>query len=1204
MNYMSLSLSSLPDANARVDALRTDRSFHVESPAGAGKTSLLTARFIHLLTVVDHPHEILALTFTNKAAGEMKERIGSVLRLAGKDGPPGSPWLAGLLPAAKKALQRHAKHSYLLQAPDGLRIMTFHSFCLFLARQAPLESGIPFEASVAPDEDQAELLAEAVRNLHRELFAGSGHDPLRQALERRLLHLNNNWEALEAELKDLLGKRDLLNDLAREVRANAGKENLAEILAERTGILVSHRLSSVRQRFIQTGLGRNWPEMHAFLTGRQLQMTAPVPSTIPDSSWESLSSWQAIAGFCLTKSGSPRKQFTAANGFPKGFRETAWGEMIRNLSVDLSSALHSVRDLPSIDEAATDVDALFDLILLIAKAIQVYSEVCRKRRAMDYAELELAALRALGELTDLQFILDRAFRHILIDEFQDTSRNQWELLQRLCTGWVPGDGRTLFVVGDPKQSIYGFRKADVSIFTEAKTGLPLSGHGRLEFHPVRLSTNFRSAPALIDFYNRFFGEAVMIKPDLEVDEVPYENALPAPGKASDSRITLSVFSKDAELPEAGRTNEASWLACRIKETLHTHPDRSIGILLPARTHLPAYLKALSEFGLQVRVQEGIRLKERPEVLDLLALTYALVRPHDDLSWAALLRSAWCWVGIDALYGIARQGPPDWMTKIGAFQQQVTAPQELKRLWTALESHAPRVGRESLDLIVADIWEEADGPAAVSARFGPAAVENCRSFLKILTQSEKGIPEETLAGLERCLERAYAPPDPLTSRSPVELMTIHRAKGLEFDIVFLPFLDWNPLGGGNREAPPYLLERLPEREGEYLIAVRPDKRLAEDDKVYQLLRDIRKRRALGEAKRLFYVAATRARRELHMSGLVKPIADCGLRIADTKEKNKNNAECGVHSADLKGSTAAPGCGFGMTDLGNETAEKSYSATPNSFLHYLLTSGIRNGIEFYEDPSLPEKGVEPCISALDEIPEPLPFRPEKLPYHVVSPSMLRAEESPRDFGESAPNRIADCEEKNDNSAECGVQGAEYGGENNAGPERIDDALAKGTVIHRLLECLADGKDLPPEKTVGVSLVAEGMSSETAAVQAGGILAEVEACRAEEFCAFVLDSGHPFSATEWAIEDYPEAGVVRSGKIDRVVYDGDQWWIVDYKTSAFPPGGEAEDFMKAEAAGYRSQLCAYREMLVRARQVDYEKVRMVLYFTSIQRAYERAE
>lgn len=1164
---MNSLLSLLPDATARLDALRTDGSFHVESPAGAGKTSLLTARFIHLLTVVEHPHEILALTFTNKAANEMKERVGSVLRLAEKDILPESPWLRGLLPVAKEALKKHAKHSYLLKAPDGLRIMTFHSFCLFLARQAPLESGIPFEASVAPDEDQADLLAEAIRILHGEIFRGSGHDPLRQALEKRLLHLNNNWEALEAELKELVSKRDLLNDLAREVRANAGSENLGRILIERIGIMIQHRLSSLRQRILQTELGRNWPGLWDCLKERNGRSEPVSPSTIPDPSWQSLSSWQAIAEICLTKSGTPRKQYTAANGFPKGFRETAWGEMIRNLSPGISGHLHSVRALPCMDEAATDIDTLFDLILLIAKAIQIYSELCRKRKTMDYAELELAALRALGEQTDLQFLMDRAFRHILIDEFQDTSRNQWELLQRLCTGWVPGDGRTLFVVGDPKQSIYGFRKAEVSIFTTAKTGLPLSGHGRLELQSLQLSTNFRSAPGLIDFCNRLFGEVIMTHPDLEVDEVPYEKALPAPEQATNSRITLSVFSKDGELPEAGRQNEALWLAYRIKEMIEAQPDRSIGILLPARTHLGAYLKALSESGLQVRVQEGIRLKERPEVLDLLALTYALVRPHDDLSWAALLRSTWCWLGLDILLGVSRQKPPDWLTKISLFQEEITAPKELKRLWEAIESHVPRVGRESLDLVIADVWDKVGGPASVSARFGPAGVENCRSFLKLLAQSEKGIPEETVSKLELYLEEAYAPPDPLTSRSPVELMTVHRAKGLEFDIVFLPFLDWNPLGGANREAPPYLLERMPGESGEHLIAVRPDKRLGAEDKVYQLLKDIQKRRNLAEAKRLFYVAATRARRELHMSGLVRAISDC-------EKKTNNNAENGIK----RGGTAALGCERRIPESTSELQEagagRVYSATPNSFLHYLLTSGIRDGVEFFEDPSLPQKTLGPDIPASIDIPEPLPFEPERLPYQVVSPSMLRSEKAEKCFEKSASEMS------------------------------VDDALVRGTIIHRLLECLANEKELPSKKAVAVSLVAEGMRSETAAGHAGEILAEVEACRAEEFCAFVLKSGHPFSASEWVLEDYPEAGIIRSGKIDRVIFDGDQWWIVDYKTTVFPPDSDPDHSMRAEAAIYSDQLCAYREMLVRAKQIDYEKVRLVLYFTSIRRAYELKE
>lgn len=1122
------------DTQARIRALSPAESLHVESPAGAGKTSLLTARFIRLLSVVDHPHEILALTFTNKAVNEMRERIGFLLRQAEKGASSDDPWADSILPHAREALKRHARHINLLKSPDGLRIMTFHSFCLLLIRQSPWEAQVPFDAVVARDEDQGDLLTEAVRNTQQQIFALPPDDPLRQALERRLLHMNTNWPALEAEMRQLMARRDLLADLVTELKAAPDKDHLARVLTGRLSAFISYRLAELRSSFPATELGGNWSFLRAHL--HENNPPSPPPAPIPGSAWNDLPDWLAIANLCLTKDGKPRKQFRIADGFCKNFGGTRWAECIKNLPERVASQLRSLRELPLPDTPLTDLDALFDLILMVGKTMQVYDALCRRRGVMDYVELELAALRALGSEdtpADLQLLLDRKIQHILVDEFQDTSRNQWHLLQRLCAGWQPGDGRTIFIVGDPKQSIYGFRKAEVSIFMEAREGIPIPGQGYLKLTPVNLTTNFRSCTELIDFTNEVFGQTVMASPDEEVDEVPYQAFLPAPGKEGRGRIVLATFTKnDASLNEA-RFREAGWLAGEVKRISASCDGKTIGILLPARTYLATYLKALAGEGLQVQVQEGILLKERPEVVDMHSLALALVRPHDDLAWASLLRSAWCWVGLDILCEVSGQEGLAWKEKTRIFLTTPSAPETVKRLWGSIALRMSEVGRQSLAKVVGAIWEDIKGPAAVCTRSGPAGVENCRQFLKILTDAEAGIPEETLSRLDLLLETAYAPPDPLSVRSPVQIMTVHRAKGLEFDVVFLPYLDWNPLGGSSKDSPPYLLERLPGSTGEHLIALSPDRRLKKEDKSYNLLKDIWKKRQLGESKRLFYVAATRAKKELYLSGLV-------------------------------------------TERDGE-----YSATKNSFLSYLLAhTGLKAMVESMPDPVLSATGAAaPAISIKSELPEPIPFTPERLPYQVISPSSLKGEMTLRENGsDTHPSEISDYH------------------------------LARGTVIHRLFEHLSKGKTLPPERAVAAAMLAEGIDEHTSQGSAKGILAEVEDCLKEKFCLYILRPGHPFAASEWMIEDQPvvdapgrETTVVRSGIIDRVVFDGDYWWLVDYKTTPLPSDARPEKFFKQQEMLYRGQLLTYREMLAQQRQIDPIKIRLILYFTGIQKAHE---
>ncbi|MBW2392402.1 MAG: UvrD-helicase domain-containing protein, partial [Deltaproteobacteria bacterium] len=204
-------MQPLPDEKIRNAALDIHRSFHLEAPAGSGKTWLLTGRYLRLLAEVDHPHEILALTFTNKAAGEMRQRIRDLLDRAAAGEPPRFPQEEPLVEAAARANERQPTHR--LAAPDGLRIMTFHGFCLHLVQRAPLEASVSPGSRVIPDEEQKQLRTQvAAATIHR-LLQHPRNDLLRQAVENRLLRLNNNWLALRDQLAELLERRDLLQDL-------------------------------------------------------------------------------------------------------------------------------------------------------------------------------------------------------------------------------------------------------------------------------------------------------------------------------------------------------------------------------------------------------------------------------------------------------------------------------------------------------------------------------------------------------------------------------------------------------------------------------------------------------------------------------------------------------------------------------------------------------------------------------------------------------------------------------------------------------------------------------------------------------------------------------------------------------------------------------------------------------------------------------
>ncbi len=1119
-------IDNLPDEQTRNAALDIRRSFHLEAPAGSGKTWLLTGRFLRLLAEIDHPHEIVALTFTNKAAGEMRQRIHDFLNKTAKGEAPQYPHEQILLEAAAGARERQPAHR--LQAPDGLRIMTFHGFCLHLVQRAPLEASVPPGSKVMPDEEQQQLRTKVAASTIQDLLYRPSGDPLRQAVENRLLRLNNNWLALRDELADLLEKRDLLDDLLTLMGRHPDKEQLEEILIGRLDLLLKLRLDKCRTAFESTSLGNNWSNFVGHLHKHGAEAAHLLPEILPPAEGSKLENWQEIATTLTTLEGNPRKRLGPAAGFYRGFNNTAWAETIQELSSESLENLQNIKRLPLLADGIANLDTLYDLVLVVGEALNRYRSICRQRRLLDYVELEQAALRLFDQEspTDLQLFLDRKIKHLLVDEFQDTSRSQWLLLQNLCSGWQADSARTLFVVGDPKQSIYAFRKAEVSLFLEATKGLPLPGQDPFPLNSLQLLANFRSHPRLVHWHNQIFAQTIMSQADDEADEVVHVSAEALVTPTPD-QLSLTIFSSENQVDHP-REAEAEWLGQAVLQELeHLSEKEKIGILLFARTHLPLYLQGLQTAGVAVRVQEGAPLLVQREVLHLRQIAHALVRPQDDLAWAALLRAPWSQLTLDQFVQVASRPEPSWPDKIKTFKEDFSI---MGKVWQAMTKARQRLGRAGLAELVENVWVELDGPAAVASNSSTAGVANCRSYLDILAQAEQGLPEDTLVKAEMLLQNAYAPPDPGAAPSPVELMTVHRAKGLEFDVVFLPFLDWNPLSGGRLSQPPYIVERLPGSRGEHLIAMAPDRRREKTAGLYKLLRDIGNKKKLAEAKRLFYVAVTRARRSLYLSGVV------GTRDGELSPQKDSPLWwlCNHHRLKL-------------------SEKQELIAENNDYL------------DLYFNPLVTPRIVHEKVG-VHVLPEPLPFSPEPLPYSTLAPSQMV------DWGQANAEHIED-----------------------------PNARARGAVTHRLIEHLSHGRPLPEPVALVAALISEGVSETAAKSLANEILKEIQLCLQEDFFSWLLKQDHPQSHSEWSLEDLPAADKIRTGTVDRIVFDGNAWWVVDYKTSR-PLGGESVDsFLERETHRYRPQLHAYGEMVANYFKVDLSSVRTVLYFTALQRQVE---
>jgi ATP-dependent helicase/nuclease subunit A len=1121
------------DQEERGRALDPAGAFHLEAPAGSGKTTVLLDRFLTLLGLVESPDEVLALTFTRKAAGELRARVMQLFESPAEPGPEAPEHERRRLELVRRAFRRHIDRTGTVGLLERLRIMTFHSFCSLLLRLAPQEAGVPLEFKLLEGPEAEWFKLEAIEELRRRLAARPPHDPVRQALVRRLARLNNNWPRLARELRELLGRRDSLGEFLQLVRTSRSPEAYGQLLAKRLQLLISQDLQRLSADFGATPLGAAWPFFWQELDGKGAPLAGQLVSRLPGGAPKELPAWQAIAQALLTKTGEPRKSFTASAGYPQDFKKTPWPELIRHLPGEVARQLQQCRELSLMAVSEGEAAAVQDLVILLAQALAVYQELCASHQALDFIALEEAALRLLKleHPQDLLLNLDCRLQHILVDEFQDTSLNQMTLLCRLLEGWEAGQGRSLVVVGDPKQSIYGWRQAKLRLFLESRRGLPCGPGVAFPLEPLVLSTNFRATRRLITWVNQVFGETVMASGS-QSSEVEFHPAAPKPGAGEGEPPHLALFSEVESLD--ARTAEARWLATKVARAVENLGERqSIGVLLFARTHLVTYLEAFKAAGVPVRVREGLALKESPVVQHLHNLARALVRPQDDLAWAAALRGPWGQGSLHLLSRVAGIEENLWTDKLRRFVDAPDCPADWRAPLATLLSARDQVGRRPLEEILRRWLDEAGAWPGIAAWEGPAGVANARAYLDLLAEAESGLPEATFFKADFHLEDTFQPSNPQAQDSPVEMLTVHGAKGLEFDTVFLPGLDWQPLQKENRTPPPFVMEEIPGTRLHGLALARPYSH-AHHSSLYQALRHVKNRRILAEARRVFYVAVTRARERLFLSGVIK-------------QNGRENWQV----------PAASPLGWLWDHYSPEDLAPGVPLTrlqPEMRLELLA--------------EVPPPAAE-APSAMP-LPEPWEFHPEPVPYEIQYPSQL---------------------------IEWGEAGTGGGSGDDAGV-----ALLRGELVHRLLEDLAQGRELPSLTGVAASIRASLLPPEAAQRLAGEVLAEAAACRADPCLARWLSPALPQAASEWLLEDQPAPGLIRRGQIDRMVFDGQDWWILDYKTSRPAREEDWEEFMRGEAEKYRPQLQAYREMAARDRGLaGPSAIRLALYFTARQKWVE---
>jgi len=842
-------------ADSRIDARdragrerAVDPRFNValEASAGTGKTRVLVDRYVNLLREGVDPSEILALTFTRKAAAEMRERIITTLRLAGARGEFSA-----------------ARWRELRDRTGDVSISTIDAFCLSLLREFPLEADLDPGFQMADETEVPRLVDEALDRALRTC--------------RNVARQDEHVALVFAQLGDRRARKGLAALLNRRIVApsilgrylSSGPRDLTVAEAARRGatslLAVFESMRGGLDRFLETGPLH--PSFRLLLQQlRDLERHSTGGSDIDPTAVQE--SFRRVREHFLTQDGEPRKQlpqkfkkaifasvadwqahkeFVVGNGQAMLDAHRAWR---RDLNVLVSRGVWRMFRIAEAEYRRTlDARALLDFPDVLLKTIEL--------------------LRQMEEFAQSRFRLESRYHHVLVDEFQDTSRAQWDLVSLLVQTWGEGAGLThtgalppsIFIVGDRKQSIYGFRDADVSLFREASEHM-----GRLRpGGDVRrsISRSFRSVPPLLSFVNDLC-DAVAKLPERR-DAFVYEeqDRFPVDEAQDHQPDVLGIFAGNS-FESCARTTAAEIarlireeVLIRDRETGVHRPVRAgdIAILFRTRESHREYERALEERGISAYVYKGLGFFDADEVKDMLAMLSYLADPASNLRAAALLRSRFVRISDE---GLRRLGP-HLADALGSEAPAVTLDDddaEVLRLarasvarWRALADWLPPA--ELLDRIIEE--------SAYAMELKGVRLAQARENLKKIRAIIRRIQNRGYVTLERIVthldhlavgDEANAVID---ATNAVSLMTVHAAKGLEFPVVFVVNVS---RGTGNwRDS----IRIAGEAADDVSVSVGDFESRADEDEP---------ERDREETKRLLYVALTRARDRLYLGSVVK------------------------------------------------------------------------------------------------------------------------------------------------------------------------------------------------------------------------------------------------------------------------------------------------------------------------------------------------
>jgi ATP-dependent helicase/nuclease subunit A len=856
-------------------ALALDKNISVTAGAGSGKTKILTERFLKI--AVKNPERvknILAITFTNKAAGEMRERISTEVekRLSAADNK-------------REKLLLHRIRDQL----NSTYISTIHTFCSKILREFPIESGIQPDFSIMDEIRSIVFKSEAVKYTfdllnsldHKEkdfdewinLFTIISHNRIKEMLSKAL---SNPFEMEKiTELYKNFDEESYLEFVEGHWKKRAercvGKDEIEQIVSSLNPISASLSASPKSDKIVDT-----LNIINSFLES----YTAAPYSTVMYQRF-----FELVRKFTNGKG----EAYKSASSFGKksDLKPETAGQLI-SLSGRCASIAVKIKE-QHLGNLLQDADRKwFRAFNYFLRLYQItndkFKEIKREQNVLDYEDLQILTIHLLRNKPDILQKLQKRFDYIMVDEFQDTNPLQWEIITLL----TPEESDKLFVVGDPKQSIYGFRNADIRIFDEAKIKFAeKNGFGKKGVYDydgnVVFKKSFRFLPRLNAFINFVFEKTLNASPDApyEVGYHPLESqrtSLYDKGWVELTLIDTEDTTKSEEEYIALRINrlirEKSKCyifengAEREKEIKYGH----IAILLRGRTSLLKLEEELRRKGVPFKTVGGIGFWQRQEIYDFYYLLRFLSNPADDLALIAVLRSKFFMITDPALFLLSLEKGDSYAEKLTAAPKRegydVSEKNALKNASVLIHKWLALRERISLADLLRIIIEDTRLKTVLSAELnGEQFAANVDKLIDLADSFDAGGLgglQDFLANITELIDRETKEGEAavdMDDESSVKIMTIHASKGLQFPVVFLPYL--NPRNVGNRGSvfidPEFGISGA-------IIEADTDEKI--EHTLHNILKSLEAEKDLAEKKRIFYVAATRASNYLLMTAEFK------------------------------------------------------------------------------------------------------------------------------------------------------------------------------------------------------------------------------------------------------------------------------------------------------------------------------------------------